>query len=77
MSAAATDGDYAERKLDELRDWFHERGRSFYVNQLPGDRWVAFYPAHGQAIGSGPNEEGPTALDAALAAWAAFMDGRC
>jgi hypothetical protein len=28
MSAAATDGGYAERKLDELEEWFRERGRA-------------------------------------------------
>ena len=76
MSAAETDDGYAERKLEELTEWFHERGRGLYLNELPGNRWVAFYPAHGESIGSGPNEAGPTALDAALTAWAAYMDGR-
>lgn len=73
---ASGHGDDAERRLRELQEWFHERGYSLYLDELPDSRWVASYPAHGEAIGSGATAEGPTALDAALAAWAAFMDGR-
>ncbi len=74
MSAATGDGD--ERRLSELKQWFHEQGRSLYVTELPGNRWVAQYPAHGEAIGSSPTASGHTALDAARAAWAAYSSGR-
>lgn len=72
MSAATDNGERAERRLRELKAQFAERGRSLYVYELPGERWVACYPAPGQSIGSGPSEEGPTALGAALAAWTAY-----
>jgi hypothetical protein len=75
MSAAATGGGDAERRLGELRGWFQERGHALYLEQL-GDRWIARYPSHGQSIGAGPTATGPTELDAAVAAWSAFMDGR-
>ena len=73
MSAATGE---VERRLNELKEWFHDQGRSLYTNELPDGRWVCQYPKHGEAIGSGPEAEGPTAFDAALAAWAAYLDGR-
>lgn len=72
MSAATGNGERAERRLREIRARFEECERTLYVYELPGDRWIACYPAPGQSIGSAPSEEGATALDAALAAWRAY-----
>jgi hypothetical protein len=72
---AATDPAYEEQKLTELTECFQKRGRSLLLHKLDDGRWVAFYPRNGQPLAVGPNEEGPSRLDAALAAWSAFMDG--
>jgi hypothetical protein len=61
-----------DRRVDEIRAWFDERGYDLFVHEIPGHGWRAPVMAKQSLIGAGDYGVGDTALAAAEDARARF-----